>query len=277
MIRTYTVRELEDLSGLTRRTIGDYVSKGLLSGPSHRGRGACYSQADVDVLHVIPRLRVLMKKEFPTLRALRGFVAQLSVRDIHSLARKTNADAIMHAVRHFRLRTLLSTTLPQLAPDRIDATLANLSPEQVRAIDTGQRQLGSILDLSKLLRSDDESLSEDGDTGTFPAAVDGSSYTNEAPGHRNHNGHNGHNGHNSAYRIGSSAGRSARDSAEGRRRIGSTRSWARDQLNGVQESAAVASLDVSDQLAPIRHESNTDRLSDIARRLERLERLLATE
>jgi len=55
----YTVNELEQISGVTRRTIGEYVSKGLLSGPSHRGRGARYAQSDVDALQIIPRLRTL--------------------------------------------------------------------------------------------------------------------------------------------------------------------------------------------------------------------------
>ena len=64
MIRSYTVDELEQMSGVTRRTISDYIAKGLLAGPSHRGRGARYPQADADALRVLPRVRTLMKKEF---------------------------------------------------------------------------------------------------------------------------------------------------------------------------------------------------------------------
>ena len=35
MIRSYTVSELEQMSGTTRRTISDYIAKGMLAGPSH--------------------------------------------------------------------------------------------------------------------------------------------------------------------------------------------------------------------------------------------------
>ena len=86
MIHMYTVNELEEISGFTRRTIGDYVAKGLLAGPSHRGRGARYSQADVSLLQVIPRLRTLMKKELPSLREVHEFLRHLSAHDVHSCA-----------------------------------------------------------------------------------------------------------------------------------------------------------------------------------------------
>ena len=49
-MRSYDLSELEAQSDLSRRTISDYVSRGLLSGPSHRGRGARYSQRDLDAL-----------------------------------------------------------------------------------------------------------------------------------------------------------------------------------------------------------------------------------
>ena len=54
MIRSYSISELEGLTATNKRTIGDYVTKGLLAGPSHRGRGAVYSHRDLDVLKIIP-------------------------------------------------------------------------------------------------------------------------------------------------------------------------------------------------------------------------------
>ena len=74
MIRSYTVNELEEISGCTRRMISDYISKGVLAGPSHRGRGARYPQKDLDVLTVLPRIRTLMKKEYPTLKEVPAFL-----------------------------------------------------------------------------------------------------------------------------------------------------------------------------------------------------------
>ena len=91
MIRTYTISELELMSGFTRRTISDYIAKGILAGPSHRGRGARYPQSDVDVLQLVPRIRTLMKKEFPDLKSISSFLRHLSNHDLshgESLQRK---------------------------------------------------------------------------------------------------------------------------------------------------------------------------------------------
>lgn len=151
MIRTYTVADLEEISGVTRRTIGDYISKGLLAGPSHRGRGARYPQSDADTLLVAPRLRTLMKKEFSNLPAVTGFLKEISNHDLHELARKTNEDAFVLAVRYLRVHISLAAVLPQVAPERIRAALAELTPEQVRSIDTGRHQLGAVIDMASLL------------------------------------------------------------------------------------------------------------------------------
>ncbi len=153
-MRMYTVDELESISGLTRRTISDYTAKGLLAGPSHRGRGARYSQADVDALRIIPRLRTLMKKEFGTLRSVSRFIGQLSTHELHSLAGKTNGPAFVLEVRQIRVRNLVTSILPQAAPERIAEALARLTPEQLRGVDAGRYQLGAVLDLGELLGKD---------------------------------------------------------------------------------------------------------------------------
>ena len=151
MIQMYTVSELEDISGVTRRTIGDYVAKGLLAGPSHRGRGARYSQADVDVLRVIPTLRTLMKKEFPSLREVHAFLQHLSAHDRHSLAKKTNENAFVLEVSTLRVRISLCDVLPQVPPERVAVALGQLTPEQIRGVDTGRYQLGAVIDMAELL------------------------------------------------------------------------------------------------------------------------------
>lgn len=290
MIRTYTVKELEDLSGLTRRTIGDYVSKGLLSGPSHRGRGACYSQADVDILRVIPRLRVLMKKDFPTLRALRNFLAQLSSRDLHNLARKTNPDAFTQAIRELRLRLLLTAMFPQASMARIERVLSGLSPEQIRSIDGGRSQLGSVIDMSSLLQGEADDLDADGES-AFGSPVQGNGHPRR---------HNGSGGNGLGYRPGqpgaaSNGAYSRTDEPE------SSSSWSVSWLQGQGEADdAEAGRNIGSGSAPVNSRNRTngsthfdsaiasdltattsvsagDRLSDISRRLERLERLLTTE
>jgi DNA-binding transcriptional MerR regulator len=151
MIHMYTVNELEDISGFTRRTIGDYIAKGLLAGPSHRGRGARYSQADVDVLRVIPGLRTLMKKEFPNLREVQEFLTHLSAHDVRSLMRKTTEATFVLEVRTLRVRISLAAALPQVSPERLNLALKQLTPEQIGGVDTGRYQLGAVVDMAELL------------------------------------------------------------------------------------------------------------------------------
>jgi DNA-binding transcriptional MerR regulator len=149
-MRTYALIDLEGQCAMSRRTISDYVAKGLLSGPSHRGRGARYPQRDLDALHVIPRLRTVMKNEYPNLDAVRTFMADLSPADLHRISRMSNERVFETEVRRLRIRNRVRTFLPTVPPERIDAVLDVLTPEQVRGVDRGQYQLGSILDMTAL-------------------------------------------------------------------------------------------------------------------------------
>jgi DNA-binding transcriptional MerR regulator len=152
MIRSYTVDELQMMSGLTRRTISDYIAKGLLSGPSHRGRGARYSQADADALRVLPRIRTLMKKEFPTVESLASFFRVISQQELRDLACQPSGKELDLQVRRIRVRVSMAKVLPSLAPERLSEVVASLSPEQICGIDRGQYQLGAILDLAELFQ-----------------------------------------------------------------------------------------------------------------------------
>ena len=149
-MRSYDLTELEEMSALSRRTISDYVSRGLLARPSHRGRGARYSQRDLDALRVIPRLRTIMKPEFPTLISVRDFLAELSASDLRHLVRLTNERAFEIEVRRIRLSHQLKTFLPAVSPERMTAVLAELTPEQVCGVDRGHIQIGSLLNIEAL-------------------------------------------------------------------------------------------------------------------------------
>lgn len=151
MIRTYTVSELEQMSGFTRRTISDYIAKGILAGPSHRGRGARYPQSDVDVLQLVPRLRTLMKKEFPNLKALSTFLRQLSARDINRLAGLKSEKVLIDEIRRHRVRAQLSALFPMVAPESIETALDSLTPAQVSGIDAGRYPIGAVLDITELV------------------------------------------------------------------------------------------------------------------------------
>ena len=156
MISTYTVSELEQMSGFTRRTISDYIAKGILAGPSHRGRGARYPQSDVDVLQLVPRIRTLMKKEFPNLKALSAFLGQLSARDIYRLARLKNEQSLIDETRRLRVCMQLVALFPMVAPESIQEALDSLSPAQINGVDVGRYPIGAVLDITELVNENQQ-------------------------------------------------------------------------------------------------------------------------
>lgn len=149
-MRSYDLAELAELSGLSQRTISDYVSRGLLAGPSHRGRGARYSQRDRDALRVIPLLRTVLKAEFPNLNSVRQFLGDLSLADLRHLARLSNEHVFEVEVRRIRIRCQLKTFLPAVPPEKVTAALNILTPEQICGVDKGHYQIGSLLDVDDL-------------------------------------------------------------------------------------------------------------------------------
>ena len=60
--RTYTLSELEELTGVTGRTIYYYVKLGLLPSVGRRGRGTRYGQVHLDRLRLIVRVRSLQDR-----------------------------------------------------------------------------------------------------------------------------------------------------------------------------------------------------------------------
>jgi DNA-binding transcriptional MerR regulator len=161
MIRTYTISELELMSGFTRRTISDYIAKGILAGPSHRGRGARYAQSDVDVLQLVPRIRTLMKKEFPDLKSISSFLRHLSNHDLSRMASRTNEKALVQEIRRLRVRLQLAALLPMVAPEKIDECLKELSPAQLSAIDNGRYPIGSMLNVADLVKKHQPPMNDD--------------------------------------------------------------------------------------------------------------------
>lgn len=149
-MRSYDLTELEEMSALSRRTISDYVSRGLLAGPSHRGRGARYSQRDLDALRVIPRLRTILKPEFPSLTSVRDFLSELTASELRHLVRLTNERAFEIEVRRIRVQHRLKTFLPAVSPEMLSTALAKLTPEQICGVDRGHIQIGALLDVDAL-------------------------------------------------------------------------------------------------------------------------------
>jgi len=156
MIRSYTINELEELTSVNKRTISDYITKGLLSGPSHRGRGAVYSQRDFNILRVIPKLRTLLKDEYGSLKSIAAFLAQLSVPDIQTLAARDTERSFTVEVRRLRVRLSLMGLMPHVSPEKFDQVLGRLSPEQICSIDSGRVQMGTVIDLRELFAYEQE-------------------------------------------------------------------------------------------------------------------------
>jgi DNA-binding transcriptional MerR regulator len=153
-MRSYDLAELEAQSALSRRTISDYVSRGLLSGPSHRGRGARYSQRDLDALNVIPMLRTVLKSEFSNLNGVREFLDTVLPDELGHLAAISNDQDFEMEVRRIRVRRALGAILPTVAPEQLTTVLRSLTPEQIRGVDRGQYQIGSLLDFERLSAGD---------------------------------------------------------------------------------------------------------------------------
>ena len=80
--RKYTIEDLQELSGFSRRTIRYYIQEGLLDPPAGRGRGGFYFDSHLERLRQIKALQedglrlsqiqqVLKKGEKPELPPLR--------------------------------------------------------------------------------------------------------------------------------------------------------------------------------------------------------------
>lgn len=149
-MRSYDLTELEEMSALSRRTISDYISRGLLTGPSHRGRGARYSQRDLDALRVIPKLRTVLKPEFPNLNSVRMFLEALTIADLRHLVRLSSERVFEVEVRRIRILNRLKPFLPAVPPEAIALAMNRLTPEQICGVDRGQIQIGSLLDIERM-------------------------------------------------------------------------------------------------------------------------------
>ena len=269
MISTYTVSELEQMSGFTRRTISDYIAKGILAGPSHRGRGARYPQSDVDVLQLVPRIRTLMKKEFPNLKALSAFLGQLSARDIYRLARLKNEQSLIDETRRLRVCMQLVALFPMVAPESLQEALDSLSPAQINGVDVGRYPIGAVLDITELVNENQQIARTHSKTnGNGHAKTNGN-------GHAHTDADESNSSRNVSWLSGGASGQVPGHTPQPED-IGSLG----EVLHKMERQANDAKNGASDHAHKTdrqhkRSEKSVDvRLTDIAERLERLERQL---
>ncbi len=126
-MRHYKLKQLAAQTGVSARTISSYVSKGLLSGPSHRGRGAVYPQRDLHALQVIPRIRVLMPAHYPDLRAIARLLKDISTAGLRRLATLDEESDFLNEMRKIHQIVQLHAMYPDASPEHI-ASLARLPP-----------------------------------------------------------------------------------------------------------------------------------------------------
>ena len=107
---------------------------------------------------MLPRIRTLMKKEYPTLKEVSAFLEQLSVRDLNKLASLASEESFVAEMRRLRVRNSLMSLLPYMAPERIEDVLTRLTPGQIRGIDAGRYQIGAVLDIEALLQAEGDAV-----------------------------------------------------------------------------------------------------------------------
>jgi len=245
MIRSYTINELEELTAINKRTISDYITKGLLIGPSHRGRGAVYSQRDLNALKVIPQLRTLMKEEYGSLKAVAGFLEQLSISDLQALANRKTERAFVDWVHRFRVRLSLMRIIPHVPPERLGEVLSQLTPEQISSVDSGRVQIGAVINMRQLFAYE-QAIADTDDT-TSAESQDG--YSND---HLD------------------------QEDTDSLPQLSSELFVERDLEATLPDSAGLVGVEVQDD-SDITQKLLTLKLDDIANRLDRVEQMLESE
>jgi DNA-binding transcriptional MerR regulator len=96
--RTLRIGELAELTGTTTRTIRYYEEIGLLDGAADRGQGKhrCYTQADVDRVREIVRLRDLLGLSLEQLSKLLD--AESARAELRSEYHRTDAPAARRSI-----------------------------------------------------------------------------------------------------------------------------------------------------------------------------------
>jgi len=104
----------------------------------------------MDALQVIPLLRTVLKAEFSSLNAVREFLDDLFPAELSRLAGATDDQDFEIEVRRIRVHSRLRAILPAVPPGKLTSVLNGLTPEQIRGIDRGQYQIGSLVDFEGL-------------------------------------------------------------------------------------------------------------------------------
>lgn len=123
---TYTLKELEDITGFTGRVIRDYIAKGYLPGPVSRGRNAAYDESFLMRLKCLQILRQSTPREF-TLEMLADVMNSLTasrIEDIASGKESVRAVTLDSSGNKFSGPEALRSTLTSSATD---SALGNVS------------------------------------------------------------------------------------------------------------------------------------------------------
>lgn len=129
--RTYSVNELADEAGVTRRTVHYYISQGLLSSSGGEGRGTRYSQSHLDRLRLI---RELQREHLP-LAEIRQRLERLSDDQVADLLASGDVMPEPRGTAFDYIQSVLAGTsrragaapMPSLRPPMAPGTAASLA------------------------------------------------------------------------------------------------------------------------------------------------------
>jgi len=190
---------------------------------------------------------MLMRDEFTSLKIIGQFLGHLSIGDVQGLAaRKTDHTFVAFAHR-LRLRQSLMAMAPHVAPEKLDMVLDQLTPEQIRSIDSGRIQIGSVIDMSELFAAGPLAAAATTSLPTSTGNDEGDMADTDVLPHLN--------------------------SLETHPHLDKALSASRDLEETVQNATAPGS---SETWAPTKH-SIKQKLDEITHRLDRVQQILASE
>ena len=133
---TYTIQELTDETGFTRRTVHFYTQQGILPPPAGAGLGARYGEAHLLRLRLVPVLR----RQGLRLDAIRERFAAMSLEEM----RRTLKDASQPAAPDPAGSSLEPLTAQPHAHYRLPAGVTILAPAELGPAD--RSKLSALLE-----------------------------------------------------------------------------------------------------------------------------------
>ena len=139
-MNTYSIQDLCDQTGVTRRTVYFYIQQGILPPPAGAGVSTAYSDAHLVRLKLIP----LLRSQGLRLDDIRKYFQTASIEDLKQKLAKTPVQAAVRAPFVPKAETLLAYQLPAGIQLLVPAVLS--TPDR--------RKVEQLLEFTRTLFSD---------------------------------------------------------------------------------------------------------------------------